>query len=89
MRNEANDILAVCYLKELQNSGIEPVLIPRTTNYLDETADGPVASAMAIRRMLKDLHDVSAYTPMAEQSSLPKPMFPQWNRCGRICGCFC
>lgn len=62
-----NDILAVCYLKELQNSGIEPVLIPRTTNYLNETADGPVASAMAIRRMLKDLHDVSAYTPMAEQ----------------------
>lgn len=62
-----NDILAVCYLKELQNTDIQPILIPRTTNYLDETVEGPIASAMAIRRQLQDHFDVSAYTPMAQQ----------------------
>lgn len=61
-----NDILGVCYLKEIQGTDIEPILIPRTTNYLDENTDGPVASAMAIRNSLKTKNDVSAYTPMAK-----------------------
>lgn len=62
---EPNDILAVCYLRELKGSGIRPVVIPRTSGYLDETL-GTDASAMAIRKALKEGKAVDEATPMAE-----------------------
>ena len=50
---EPNDILAVCYLKEIAGTGIHPVLIPRTGRYnSDELNDMP--SAMAIRSALRN-----------------------------------
>lgn len=50
---EPNDILAVCYLKAMKDTGIEPVIIQRTTGYLSENMDS-VASAYAIRTAVKN-----------------------------------
>ena len=61
-----NDILAVAYLKELAGSNIKPILIPRTTNYLDTEIHGPIASALAIRTALKEHQDIKDATPMSE-----------------------
>jgi len=60
-----NDILAVSYLKEMQNTKIEPVLIQRTSGYLDDTLDDN-CSALAIRKAMKDHKDISQATPMHE-----------------------
>ncbi len=69
-----NDILAVCYLKEIAGTGIEPVLIPRTSDYADETLR-PVSSALAIRKALKEGISVREQTPMQElsESFIPWP----------------
>ena len=60
-----NDILAVCYLKEIMNTGIRPILIPRTSDYAD-TELKPMSSALAIRTALKEGRSVHGHTPMAE-----------------------
>lgn len=60
-----NDILAVSYLKEMKGSGIEPVVIQRTSNYLSEEM-GPVASALAIRNAMHNGDEYNDSTPMAE-----------------------
>lgn len=57
-----NDILAVSYLKEIKDTNIEPILIQRTSNYLDDSFSEN-ASALAIRSALKDKKDVSSATP--------------------------
>ena len=61
-----NDILAVAYLKELQGTDIKPILIERTTNYLDEEINGSVASASAIRKALKENKELNHTTPMED-----------------------
>ena len=60
-----NDILAVCYLKELMDTDIEPVLIPRTSSYNDDEMR-EVSSALAIRTALKKGLDLSDSTPMKD-----------------------
>ena len=60
-----NDILAVCYLKELMDTDIEPVLIPRTSSYNDDEIR-EVSSALAIRTALKKGLDLSDSTPMKD-----------------------
>lgn len=73
-----NDILAVSYLKEIAGSGIEPILVQRTSDYLDETMhEGETASAMAIRTALRNHEDVSSQTPMA--GILKDRMIPEWS----------
>lgn len=61
-----NDILAVSYLKEIQDTTIEPILIKRTSNYLDDTLQ-EVSSALAIRKALKQNEDLLDTTPMQEE----------------------
>jgi predicted nucleotidyltransferase len=59
-----NNILAVEYIRELKklSSKIKPVTIKRVGNdYNDTAVNGPVASASAIRAMLKNGADVSEY----------------------------
>lgn len=58
-----NDILAVSYLKEIQDTSIEPILIQRTGGYLDPEIKTN-ASALAIRTALKDGSDLMDSTPM-------------------------
>ena len=62
-----NDILAVAYLKELDGTGIRPVVIPRVGDYSSTDTDAEYASAAAIRHALKEKQDISRLTPMAEQ----------------------
>ncbi|MCR5068143.1 MAG: nucleotidyltransferase family protein, partial [Erysipelotrichaceae bacterium] len=63
-----NDILAISYLKALQNyPDITPFCIKRTNEYNDLKLSGEHASARAIREALLRGVDVSAYTPMAKQ----------------------
>ena len=60
-----NDILAVSYLKEIQTTAIRPVLIQRKGQYLDENIH-EMASAMAIRKALKEGRNLCSSTPMEE-----------------------
>lgn len=57
-----NDILAVAYLKEIADTGIEPVLVQRTSDYSD-TELKEVSSALAIRTALKEGCSVKGLTP--------------------------
>ncbi len=60
---EPNDILAVCYLKAIQNTKIKPILIQRNTGYFDDNIQ-PIASAYAIRNALINHESISSSTPM-------------------------
>lgn len=59
----SNDILALCYLKEIKDSNIQPIIIQRTNDYLSLDLNTK-ASALAIRKAIKDKQDYSFSTPM-------------------------
>ena len=63
---EPNDILAVCYLKAMQDTKIQPILISRNTGYFDDAIQ-PMASAYAIRKAIQNKQNISTCTPMAQQ----------------------
>ncbi|MBR2825426.1 MAG: nucleotidyltransferase family protein [Solobacterium sp.] len=63
-----NDILGVCYLKEIKDTSIQPILITRTNSYTDESLQ-EISSASAIRKAIQEKKDVSLYTPMAKELS--------------------
>ncbi len=71
-----NDILALCYLKEIQGTGIQPILIQRTSDYLSDELSTD-ASAMAIRQAMFAGNDISGSTPM--QEGLAQAFLPQWE----------
>lgn len=60
-----NDILAVNYIKALMQlkSGIKPVAVLRTNSYHSNLPSGDVASATAVRNMLKNGEDISSFVP--------------------------
>ena len=63
-----NDILGISYLRALEKyPEITPVSILRTNDYKSESIDGEIASALSIRKALKEGNDISVYTPMAQQ----------------------
>ncbi|MCR5795784.1 MAG: nucleotidyltransferase family protein [Solobacterium sp.] len=66
-----NDILAVSYLKEIRDTGIEPVVIQRTNDYSSEIL-AEVSSAAAVRKALREGRDVSGSVPA---SDLSDPVF--------------
>ncbi len=57
-----NDLLAVTYLKALKHSGISPVSIQRTSDYLSEDLS-VISSASAIRKAIREGRDVSDHIP--------------------------
>ena len=59
-----NDILGVCYMKEIAGTEIQPIVIERTGSYNDENLSRD-ASALAIRTALKNGKDVSQATVMS------------------------
>ena len=77
---EPNDILAVSYLKHLKGSNIQPVIVQRTSGYLSpEISEN--ASALAIRKALKNNDSLANSTPMEEilkESTLvyPEQFYP-------------
>lgn len=58
-----NDLLAVSYLRAIRGTTIKPYLLQRTSGYLDETIQAN-ASAMAIRKALKEKVSLQNSTPM-------------------------
>ncbi len=62
---EPNDILAVSYLKHLKDTNIKPIIVQRTSGYLDDTLSEN-ASAFAIRKALKENMSIEGLTPMEE-----------------------
>ena len=62
-----NDILAISYLRALQNyPDITPYSIKRTNEYDNPELTGTISSAMAIRNALAQGKDISSYTVMAD-----------------------
>ena len=71
-----NDLLAVSYLKEMKNTGITPVIVQRTSEYLSEEMH-PYASAAAVRKAVSKGADISHATPMAETINNSFCVFPE------------
>ena len=62
-----NDILAISYLRALQNyPDITPYSIKRTNEYDNASLTGTISSAMAIRKALKEGKDISSFTVMSD-----------------------
>ncbi|MFV0479526.1 MAG: nucleotidyltransferase family protein [Anaerorhabdus sp.] len=62
-----NDILAISYLREIQNTTIQPLCIQRTVHYHDETLYTSISSASAIRKAYFNKESIAFATPFAEQ----------------------
>ena len=73
-----NDILAIAYLKAIQNTRIQAHTIARTNHYHDENINSDIASATAIRKAVQLNQDVSNTTPMAEALKQAKPI--SWDQ---------
>lgn len=69
-----NDILAIAYLKAIQNTTIQAHTIARTNHYHDENISSDIASATAIRKAVRLHQDVSNTTPMAEALKQANPI---------------
>lgn len=65
---EPNDILAVSYLKAIGDARITPVIVQRTSGYLDSSMSEN-ASAFAIRCALRKGESLCGATPMEENLS--------------------
>lgn len=61
-----NDRLGVCYLQEIADTKIEPLLLQRTTNYLDPLLHPQTSSALAIRKAVAQGKAVDQATVMAK-----------------------
>lgn len=71
---EPNDILAVCYLREIKDTGIQPVLVERNGSYLDDTMN-EMPSAFAIRRALYEKREIAGSSPMEDALLANDPVF--------------
>ena len=60
----SNDLLGLCYIKELQNSNIKYDCIKRNNNYFDSSMDQNIASASAIRQAIINHQPYEHTTPM-------------------------
>ena len=64
-----NDILGLGYLKEIKNNNypINIFTYKRENNYNDENINDNSVSASALRKLIKDNKDISAYTPWTQE----------------------
>lgn len=74
--NNPNDILALCYIKEIisMNSNIEPISIKRTSDYHSNKLN-TICSATAIREAIKNNKDISAFVPSDTINYINKKCF--------------
>lgn len=74
---EPNDILGVCYIREIMNlnSNIEPICIKRTNSYHEKTIKNSIASATSIRFSLQKKEDISNTVPENTLIYLENPVF--------------
>lgn len=73
---EPNDILAVCYLKEIAGTGITPVLIPRTGAHSSEEMTA-VPSGIAIRNALRNGTDPGDTTVLGKALREREHVWPE------------
>ncbi len=71
-----NDLLAVCYLRAMHDTGITPVLVQRTSGYHDAELH-ETASALAIRTALKEGRSLQGTTVMKD--ILENSFHPWWD----------
>ena len=69
-----NDILAISYLKELAGTDIKPIAVQRTSGYNDPSIVEN-ASALAIRKALKEGIPLADSTPMEQDLLSEEPVF--------------
>lgn len=76
-----NDMLAVSYLKALKDTNIKPYSIQRTNDYNSLDLDN-IASAMAIRKALKEKKDIKDYCPInIENPIFIEDFYPYLRKC--------
>ena len=74
-----NDILAISYLKALQNyPDIIPISILRTSDYHNDQLNEAFPSAKAIRTALKNNKDITSFTPMKDLEKYPSPKWDDY-----------
>lgn len=74
---EPNDILGVCYIRELNklHSKIEPICIRRTNSYHEKDLNDSISSATSIRNGLKNNKDISKNVPTNTLNYLKNNIF--------------
>ena len=70
-----NDLLGLCYLKELKNSNVEVCSIKRTNDYLDDNLSETISSGLSIREAIKKGTDVSKFVPSCSYKYLNDCVF--------------
>ena len=75
--NDPNDILGVCYLKEIIKNkySIKPILIKRNSDYNSKKIEGKITSATSIRELLKNNKSVKKYVPKYSYKNLKDVIF--------------
>lgn len=73
--NSPNDLLGLCYLKELKNSNVNVSSIKRTNDYSSKKLTGKISSGTSIRENIKNGNDVSMYVPSCSYKYLNNVKF--------------
>ena len=75
--SEPNDILGVCYLKEIIKNkyNINPILIKRESNYNSKKIEGKITSATSIRELLRNKKSIKKYVPKYTYNNLKDVIF--------------
>lgn len=70
--SEPNDILGVCYIKEIikNNYNIKPILIKRNSNFNSKEIEGKITSATSIRELIKKGKSIKKYVPKYSYTNL-------------------
>ena len=74
---EPNDILGLCYIKEIikNNYNIKPISIKRNSNFNSKVIEGKITSATSIRELIKNNKKYKKYLPKYSYNSINNPIF--------------
>lgn len=79
--NTPNDLLGLCYIKEIlkQDANIKPITIKRTNDYHDEDINTSISSATSIRKACQDKINIDNTVPKEVAYLLKESNFFQEN----------
>jgi len=79
--NTPNDLLGLCYVKEIlkQNADIKPITIKRTNDYHEEDLNTSISSATSIRKACKNKDNIDNTVPKEVADLLKESIFFQEN----------
>lgn len=74
---EPNDILGLCYIKEILKNkyNITPISIKRNSNFNSKKIEGKITSATSIRELIKSNKKCKKYLPKYSYKNLTNPIF--------------